>query len=277
LKRGYALGTIPGARSRAEEGRPLRCVANVSRATVVTIALLLASSWSAAASDLRELRPLAERGDRVAQFEIGVLYAYGRGVPADPDQAVHWYRRSAEQGYPPAQYRLGLHYYGGVGVPQDRLEALFWIGLARLAGMPDAIRWIDEVDTRLTDEEEAELRRRLSSWKPRPQAPPASASGKAKDVDAIASPYFVQLGSLRSDEAARSEWARLHAANRDLLGDLALSVDRADLGRSRGVFFRVRAGPVPARAEAEALCLDLATRSVPCLVIPPPDAPHPQP
>lgn len=50
--------------------------------------------------------PLAEKGDRRAQFSVGILYERGYGVTMDKDLAAEWYRRSAEQGYQPAAMAL---------------------------------------------------------------------------------------------------------------------------------------------------------------------------
>jgi TPR repeat protein len=44
------------------------------------------------ATALREWRPLAEQGDALAQYHLGVLYRKGRGVPQDNVQARHWLR-----------------------------------------------------------------------------------------------------------------------------------------------------------------------------------------
>ncbi|MDA0238165.1 MAG: hypothetical protein O3B03_06590, partial [Proteobacteria bacterium] len=43
--------------------------------------------------------------------------------PQDDAKAVKWYRRAAEQGNAKAQYNLGLMYDNGQGVPQDYQEA----------------------------------------------------------------------------------------------------------------------------------------------------------
>ncbi len=40
------------------------------------------------ATALRELRPLAEQGHAVAQYNLGVMYNKGRGVPQDYAKAV---------------------------------------------------------------------------------------------------------------------------------------------------------------------------------------------
>ena len=50
------------------------------------------------AKALREWRPLAEQGNADAQYNLGVMYEEGRGMPQDDAEAVKWYRRAAEQG-----------------------------------------------------------------------------------------------------------------------------------------------------------------------------------
>ncbi len=71
-------------------------------------------------------KPLAEGGDQVAMFNIGVLHAEGRGVDRDMRQAAKWYRRAAEAGYAPAQFNLGSAYLEGKGVTADKGQAFQW-------------------------------------------------------------------------------------------------------------------------------------------------------
>ncbi len=47
---------------------------------------------------LKEWRPLAEQGEMVAQWSLGVMYERGRGVPQDYVQAYRWYTLAASQG-----------------------------------------------------------------------------------------------------------------------------------------------------------------------------------
>lgn len=81
--------------------------------------------------------------------------------------------------------------------------------------------------------------------------------------------YLVQLAAARSSEGARNEWNRLKAKNLDLLGDLGLVVTKADLGPGKGIFYRLRAGPLGNEAAARTLCQQLARRQVGCLIIKP--------
>lgn len=75
---------------------------------------------------LQHWRPAAEAGDAVAAFNIGVLYAQGLGVDADPAEAVRWYRRSAHAGYANAQFNLGAAYYSGEGIEANVPQAVSW-------------------------------------------------------------------------------------------------------------------------------------------------------
>ena len=43
-------------------------------------------------------RTMAEQGVAKAQYNLGLMYYKGEGVPEDDKQAVKWYRLAAEQG-----------------------------------------------------------------------------------------------------------------------------------------------------------------------------------
>jgi TPR repeat protein len=75
-------------------------------------------------------RPLAESGDPAAQFNLGMMYARGDGVPEDFAEAASWFRKAAEQGQVEAQARLGGMYARGIGVDRDYLKAAEWLNRA---------------------------------------------------------------------------------------------------------------------------------------------------
>jgi len=111
-------------------------------ALVLSIVCLVAPAWADFqagmdannredyATALREWRPLAEQGDALAQYNLGVLYRKGRGVPQDDVQARQWYVKASAQGQAKAQYNLGTLYLNGEGVPKDYQQALRWFRLA---------------------------------------------------------------------------------------------------------------------------------------------------
>jgi len=82
----------------------------------------------------------AEQGEAMAQYNLGASYAEGTGVRKDMAAAAKWFRRAADQGVPLAQLNLGLLYAGGNGVPMDNVEALKWIDLAIYALPAGGIR-----------------------------------------------------------------------------------------------------------------------------------------
>ena len=85
--------------------------------------------------NLDAVRQAAEQGDVEAQYNLGVLYGMGRGVPLDDAEAVRWYRLAAEQGEAAAQHNLGASYDFGRGVIEDADEAVRWYRLAAAQGV----------------------------------------------------------------------------------------------------------------------------------------------
>ena len=75
----------------------------------------------------------------------------------------------------------------------------------------------------------------------------------------------LQLGSLRSEDAARQEWERIKRKNSDLLGNLSATPVRAELG-DKGVYYRIQAGPIADLAAAERICGELKQRNIGCIL-----------
>lgn len=83
------------------------------------------------ATAVREWHPLAEQGNAAIQYNLGIMYAKGRGILQDDAEAVRWFSRAAKQGNAQAQYALGLMYGHGRGVPQDYAKAVsLWLPIA---------------------------------------------------------------------------------------------------------------------------------------------------
>lgn len=69
---------------------------------------------------------LANQGDPVAQFVLGLIYERGAGLPQSDKEAVVWYRKSADARFAQAQVILGNAYENGRGVPKSDTDAVFW-------------------------------------------------------------------------------------------------------------------------------------------------------
>lgn len=82
----------------------------------------------------------------------------------------------------------------------------------------------------------------------------------------VAGTHFVQLGSLRSEEAAKVSWSRLQDQFPAELENLNLNIQQADLGE-RGMYYRVQAGPI-SKLQAGDVCRAVeAKKPGGCLVV----------
>jgi TPR repeat protein len=89
-----------------------------------------------------ELRPLAEGGDAIAQYRLGLMHDFGQGVKTDPAEAAKWMQLAADQGDSDAQFALGRMYQLGRGVPFNPAQGWWWLRQAANQGNLDALHWI---------------------------------------------------------------------------------------------------------------------------------------
>lgn len=123
------------------------------RSLVPTLLLLTTTAVTAAAQtseeildqvrvltphQLRALVDVAESGDTLAQYKVGLAYYYGYAVEAMPEQAAEWFRRAADAGSAAGQHMLGVQLRDGNGVEQDVDEALRMLRTAAQRGNADA-------------------------------------------------------------------------------------------------------------------------------------------
>lgn len=74
----------------------------------------------------------------------------------------------------------------------------------------------------------------------------------------------VHLASYRQKKAAERGWAQLAKRFSSLLGGLEHRIERVDLGNSKGVFYRLKAGPLPSNAAAKDACRQLKAKRQYC-------------
>jgi TPR repeat protein len=94
------------------------------------------SAWQSGNYDeaVRNWRPLADRGDADAQFNLGHAYRLGRGVPQNMNLAEQWYERAARAGHQEAQAMYGVILFQN----GRRSEAMPYIRRGAEAGDPRA-------------------------------------------------------------------------------------------------------------------------------------------
>src|SRR5215471_12803631 len=163
------------------------------------------------ATALKELTPLAEKGNADAQLILGKMYWMGQGVLKDPGQAmklfkasalqgnadaqfflgsiyllphtdiaegVKWLRLSAEQGNQDAQWMLGKAYIqGDKDLPRDPVQAEMWLWLAAKDNLEFYDKGLRAAEKEMTPEQIANGKALAAAWKPklglRPEEKPA--------------------------------------------------------------------------------------------------------
>jgi len=123
-------------------------------------------------------RPLAEKGDADAQFNLGQAYRLGKGVPlnlgaaqtwferaansghldaettlglllfqnGNQSEGIKWLRKAAEQGEPRALLVYGTALYNGDGVTQDRMLGYAYVSRAAAQGLVPARQTLSELE-----------------------------------------------------------------------------------------------------------------------------------
>lgn len=186
-----------------------------SIALVLSIVCLTAPAWADFkkgmdayqrgdfATALGEWQPLAEQGQAIAQYQLGLLYANGKGVEKDDAKARKWYEKSAIQGHTEAQVnfgilllyarggqqdykmamyylrlsankghdlaqrKLGQMYEHGDGVQQDYVKAYMWYSLGAAKGEEAGARLRDALAKKMDPDQISEAQKLAREWKPK--------------------------------------------------------------------------------------------------------------
>ena len=105
---------------------------------------------------------------KMTPAQIAEVQEMERGwKPKRQSAQVSWYRKGADQGFADAQYNLGIMYANGRGIPQDYVQAHMWLNLAAVNGDADAINNHDFVAAKMTPAQIAEAQKMAREWKPK--------------------------------------------------------------------------------------------------------------
>jgi hypothetical protein len=132
--------------------------------------VLLAAAGFAQAPDFAETKKEADAGKAYAQYNLGVMYANGRGVLKVANEAAKWFHKAAVQGHAQAQADLGFMYYKGEGVPKDLVFAHVWLNIAGANGNENAKKNLAIAEKEMTEsqkEKAMELARELFAKLPK--------------------------------------------------------------------------------------------------------------
>lgn len=105
-----------------------------------------------------KIRARAAEGDFLAQYYLGIMYAYGEGVDPSYEEALIWFRKSAAQGFAAAQLAMGsfLRMVSKEKNDSWREKRLAWYQKAAAKGHAEAqVRLAQEYRLRCHDLEQA--------------------------------------------------------------------------------------------------------------------------
>lgn len=85
-----------------------------------------------------QLTAAASKGKAQMQYELGMRYISGNGVPQNYQDAIRWLRKAADQRCAPALNRLGVCYEKGLGVPKNPKTAVSFYRKAANLGDADS-------------------------------------------------------------------------------------------------------------------------------------------
>ena len=109
-------------------------------------------------------KPLAEKGDALSQFQVGMMTEQGQGTEASFENAYPWYKKAAEQGMADAYFALGQLYSRGLAVPQDAVQAYAWFDLAVRGGHAVAGDWLNMQANKMMPDQVEQARRVADGW-----------------------------------------------------------------------------------------------------------------
>jgi hypothetical protein len=200
--------------------------------TLLAFVFLAAAAFAA---DFAETKKNADAGDAEAQYNLGLMYAKGGGVPKDFTEAVKWHRKAADQGHADAQKSLGNMYYKGEGVPKDGVEASKWSRKA--AVNKDAAR------QRAARQKAA----REQATSQRPTRGEAATSQRATRGEAATSQRATRGEAATSQRATRGEAATSQRATKTYANGTGVRKDDAEAAKR----VRLAANQRPAKASTD--------------------------
>lgn len=100
---------------------------NVSQQQQARPAYLMAIEKGDYETAIKELRPLAEKGDAQAQNRYAWMHANALGVQQNFEEAAKWWLLAANQGNVEAQYKIASMHVKGIVFPKDSQKAIEWL------------------------------------------------------------------------------------------------------------------------------------------------------
>ena len=88
---------------------------------------------------------LATQGIIVSQYNTGVNYSLGLGIPVDMEKSVYWFQEATKQGHSKAPFNLAILYAKGSNVPKNITLSETYFLLAAERGNKEAKDFISKI------------------------------------------------------------------------------------------------------------------------------------
>ncbi len=176
----YASALLLLGEGRVREARPLlQAAAEAGFAPAQHRLAQFYEQGEAGVADPSLARAWTERaaanGNVRAMHDLGVYYAQSDD-PAHVAAAFRWFRQAAEFGVADSQYNLGVLYHEGRGVSADTNEALFWFRVAAAQGDAEAGARASALALAVPPAAAESAATRASAFRPRPPSAAANAA-----------------------------------------------------------------------------------------------------
>lgn len=217
----------------------------------------------------------ADQGYSVAQYNLAMQFANGEGHALDKRQAIKWLALAAAAGHDRARNKLaelnaGAH-AGSLPAKVDsvRLQP----SMSATDGSDSGVSVFESVASGRAARRpaaagaRAPLRSTTSESEVRPGARTSAIAANAEahlrqSPNKSGAAYRVQLAASRSEANMRRDWLRYRKQHAKLFAELDGAVERAAVGAENTVWYRLRIGPFPSKAEALSLCKKLRDKRV---------------
>ena len=213
---------------------------------------------------IQALEPLAQQGDCIAQYYLGILLQRGSWTKEEEDeyemnpvQGIHWIEQSAQAGYVKAQAWMGDYYLKNMDNSDNEEKSLYWYRHAAQGGDVDSqyilgvwwsyvlnkkdprmgIHWFEKAAHQGDDEAQRELgylyATTQENWK-NPELGKkwmecSAKQGNAQAQQLLAIFYFRGIGTVRDEIQAFSWWSQAASrgnSNAQLLTALCYALGR---------------------------------------------------
>ncbi len=109
----------------------------------------------------------ARNGNRIAMHDLALYYAEGRGgVKTNITTAASWFEKAAERGVVDSQFNLGVLFESGQGVPRNVIDAYVWYSIASNQGDQFAKERQTILKGQISAEEIAQAESRVARFTP---------------------------------------------------------------------------------------------------------------